>query len=200
MKIYGLTGGTGSGKSEVAAIFAIERIPVIDADSIGHGLIASGGAAEGAVTESFGKNILTNGTIDRRKLGDIVFNDAEALERLNDIVHPLLYEEVLRQAEELEKQGHSMALLDAAILADKGSKPEWLAGLIVVHSTRDTRCKRLVAQRDWTEQEAYSRIDAQTPTESKIPLADWIIENEGTLKDLRALAQGIAGELRYGRE
>ena len=94
MRIYGLTGGTGSGKTEVAERFLATGIPVVDADRIGHALIAPGGAAVDAVRNAFGDRILSCGRIDREKLGRIVFTDADARNRLNAIVHPAIRSEI----------------------------------------------------------------------------------------------------------
>ena len=117
MRIYGLAGGTGCGKSEVARVFADSGIPVIGADAIGHELIASGGGAVEAVTQAFGDGILTGGVIDRAKLGALVFADPDARERLNAIVHPLIAEEIDRRCGSLADAGHPFVVIDAALLA-----------------------------------------------------------------------------------
>ncbi len=195
MRIYGLTGGTGSGKSEVAKHFAKRGIPVIDADKVGHSLLEPGGAAVDAVIEAFGHGILTNGRIDRAKLGDIVFAEREARRRLNAVVHPLLTRAIAEQCAALARQGRKVAIIDAALLAEGGKRDAWLDGLIVVTCSPEIRRRRLVEACDITPERAQQRIAAQTPPETKVPLADWVIENEGALEELRACVDQVADEI-----
>ena len=195
MRIIGLTGGTGSGKSEVARRLAERGIPVLDADAIGHALIAPGGAAVEPVRARFGDAIFTCGTIDRKKLADLVFGDSEALAALNALVHPLIRAEILRRCTAYVAEGHGAVIVDAAILGEDGTRWEPLDGLILVLSPEGARIERLVASRGWSENDARRRIAAQIPQERKIPLADWVIDNSGTLDELRARADAIAKEL-----
>lgn len=200
MRIYGLTGGTGSGKSEAGRMFEERGIPVLDADAIGHELIEPGGAAVEPVLEAFGAGILTDGRIDREKLGARVFRDPEARQRLNAILHPAIRMEVANRSALLAQNGHEFALVDAALLAENGRKDPYLSGLIVVNCPEDTRVQRLVALRGIDENEARRRIVAQTPPEKKIPIADWVIENSGTIEALEAEVERVAKELaRHGR-
>ncbi len=200
MRIYGLTGGTGSGKTEVAERFLATGIPVVDADRIGHALIAPGGAAVDAVRNAFGDRILSCGRIDREKLGRIVFTDADARNRLNAIVHPAIRSEIHARCAALADEGHGLAVVDAALIAEDGQRELCLDGLIVVACARDIRLRRLMVQRGLTEEEANRRIDAQTPPEKKVPLADYVIENKGTLQELHARADALAKELSKGGE
>lgn len=197
MKIIGLTGGTGSGKTEVARCFSEKGIPVIDADGIGHKLIEPNGLAEQEVIRTFGKNIKSGNSIDRSKLGAIVFADPPALQELNSITRPLIIEEIKRQCGDLEKAGHGVVVTDAAILADN-TKECWLDSLIVVRASREQQCRRLVSDRGMTESEAYRRIDSQVPIEMKLQYADWTINNDGTVGDLRTKVQHIIEELNNG--
>lgn len=199
MKIYGLTGGTGSGKTVVAMCFAQEGIPVIDADLIGHKLIEPNGLAEKEVLEAFGKDIYSEGKIDRGKLGNIVFSNPEALQKLNKIVHPLLMKELRSKCEKLGVEGHEIVITDAAILADNGSKDKWINGLILVLASREKRCQRLIKERGLTKEDAYKRIDAQVAPELKTPLADWIIENDGSIEELERKTQTVIGEIVHGK-
>lgn len=197
MRIYGLTGGIASGKSEVAKRFEEMGIPVINADNIGHELIEPGGAAAEAVIEAFGKEITSHGRIDREKVGALVFASKAALDRLNSIVHPALKRIVAEKCRELAGAGHKLAVIDAALIAEDGKKEAWLDGLIVVISSRDIRLGRLVNLRGMTPDQANGRIDAQTPPETKAPIADWVVENNGTLAQLRARAEQVAKELLH---
>ena len=194
-RIYGLTGGAGSGKTEAARVIEECGIPVISADAIGHELIAPGGAAEEAVRAAFGESVLSGGVIDRSKLGARVFADVEARRRLNKIVHPLIARTIEERCRRLAKQGCRMAVIDAALLCEDGRKGTFLDGLIMVHCDRETRIQRLMRQRSWTREQAVERADAQTPPERKLPWADWVIDNTGTLDALRADARALAEEI-----
>lgn len=196
MKIYGLTGGIASGKSEAARRFRELAVPVIDADKIGHALIEPGGAAEAEVLAAFGGDILSDGRIDRAKLGQRVFADRAELEKLNAIVHPAIKAEVARRAAALAEEGHEFVVIDAALLGEGGKIAGYIDGLALVLAPVATRLERLVQQRGCTEAEAKRRIEAQTPPERKIPLADWIIQNDGTLDALRARVDDVARAMR----
>ncbi len=195
-RIIGLTGGTGSGKSEVAKVFLNHGIPVINADQIGHELLYPGGAAETAVMDAFGDSICTNGAIDRKKLGNLVFGDPRLLNQLNALVHPLIKREVVRRCAKCIEEGHDLIIIDAALLAEDRQKSNFLDGLIVVHCLREVRIRRLIEQRGLTREEAVKRVQAQTPPECKLPLADWVIENNGSLAELQSKTELIIEELR----
>ncbi len=196
MRVFGLTGGIGSGKSKASERFRELGFPVIDADRVGHEVIAPGGSAEAAVVEAFGPDILTEGRIDRKKLGSRVFSNHEELERLNAIVHPAIKEEIRRRLDDLAQRGHAVALIDAALLAEGGNIADDLDGLILMLADEETRIERLVRQRGLSREQALRRIAAQVPPETKIPLARWIIENNGTLDELRAKVDELANALR----
>jgi dephospho-CoA kinase len=195
MRIYGLTGGTGGGKSEAARRFASHGIPIIDADAIGHEVIAPGGAAEQAVAAAFGPAILTDGAIDRAKLGALVFRDDDARKKLNSIVHPAIGMAIAMRCAALAEE-NELVLIDAALIAENGKKEDYLNGLILVLCPDALRVQRLVANRNIDEAEARRRIAAQTPPERKLALADWVIDNSGGIEALHARVDEIAGELK----
>lgn len=195
MRIYGLTGGTGSGKSEAARRFAQAGIPVLDADAIGHELLESTGPVCDSVLHAFGDGILTDGQIDREKLGAIVFGDAGRRAVLNQIVHPAIRMEIGLRCARLAEEGKHLALIDAALLGENERLDPFLSGLVLVLSPVEMRIDRLVRHRGLTDAEARRRIDAQTPPERKIALARWVIENTGTLEMLHEEVDRIAGEL-----
>ena len=195
MRVYGLTGGMGCGKSEVARVFMERGIPVIEADRLGHEAIAPGGEAEQAVREAFGEGILTEGSIDRRKLGPLVFGDDKARARLNALVHPIIRKRIKERCQELRDQGHRAMVIDAALLAEDGGMPDCLNGLILVSASEETRIERLMASRGLSREEAAQRLAAQTPPERKRPLASHVIDNEDTLEALRARARETADHI-----
>jgi len=196
MRLIGLTGGIGSGKSEAARRFQENGIPTIDADRIAHALLEPGGAAVDAVRDAFGEDLIIEGRVDHARLAARVFGDSEALARLNAITHPLIGTEIAKRAAAFAEAGHGIVLIDAALLAEKGYRDEFLQGLILVLCPEDERLRRLVELRDITRDEALRRIQAQTPPENKAPLADWVIHNDGTLSHLHQQVDAIANALK----
>jgi len=195
MKVYGLTGGTGSGKSTAATRFADHGIAIVDADRLGHELIAPGGRAEAAVKAAFGKRAISCGKIDRSKLGQIVFSDSAALDTLNAIVHPMLAEEISARCIASATAGHRVCMVDAALLGEGAALEPWLDGLALVVASRAVRIGRLMAHRGLDEATAQARIAAQLDPEQKRVLARWIIENDGGLADLYARVDAVATEM-----
>jgi dephospho-CoA kinase len=198
MRVYGLTGGTGSGKSAAARRFATHGIGVIDADQVGHDVLAPGGAAEQAVRDAFGNDILTDGVIDRAKLGARVFADPDALRQLNSLTHPAIFGEIGRRCADLVQAGHRVVMIDAALLAEGGQRESFLDGLVLVLAPAETRSARLVTGRGLAPEQAARQIAAQQPPEDKRPLADWIIDNDGDLAHLHRQVDAIARELVDG--
>ena len=196
MRIYGLTGGTGSGKSEAARRFQEHGIPVIDADAAGHEAIAPGGAAERKVIAAFGEGILTNGEIDRAKLGAIVFADQTAREKLNAIVHPAIREGIGQRCAAFAREGHDLVVVDAALIGEGLARGMHLDGVILVMAPAHLRRKRLMEGRGLTRAEADRRMAAQVPPAKKLAMADWVIHNESDKDTLYARVDAIVQELR----
>ncbi len=197
MRIIGLTGGIGAGKSAASLRFIDAGIPVIDADRMGHEVMEPDGAAFEGVVDAFGQEILQDGRIDRVKLGAVVFNDAEALLRLNGLVHPAVQMEIGRRCAELMELEHRAALIEAALHGEDGTLRAPMETLILVKSPVETRIERLIHHRDMSREEALERIQAQTPPEQKVHLARWIIENDGPLSALHDQVDAIAKELLH---
>ena len=168
---------------------------MIDADAVGHALIAPGGTLESAVIETFGPGIATDGHVDRKKLGALVFNDSEKRRQLNALIHPAIRESVAARCIELGQLGNRVVLLDAALLAEHGTRDAHLNGLILVLASRELRLARLMQHRGMTESAAVLQIDAQTPPEKKSAAADWIIHNEGSIQELHRQVDTITEEL-----
>lgn len=195
MKVYALTGGIAAGKSEAAGRFETRGIPVIDADRVAHEIIAPGGAAEAAVIEAFGTSILSEGRIDREKLGALVFGHRARLDTLNRIVHPEVRAEIGRRLASLVEKGTPAAIIDAALHAENGQMPPGMEGLILVLSPEDLRIERMMQLRGITREDAERRIHSQRDPAEKSKLARWIIQNTGSIDDLRAQVDRIASEL-----
>jgi dephospho-CoA kinase len=179
--LIGLTGNIATGKSEVARMLGKLGACVIDADQVAHDVMRPGGPAYRAVVEAFGPQILAaDQTIDRGKLGAIVFRDPVALQRLEAAVHPATIVEVGRRIAQAPEQ----VVVEAIKLIESGMHRLYDA-LWVVTAPRSLQIARLVARRGLTEEEAALRVDAQPPQAEKAALADLVIVNDGDLYLLR---------------
>ncbi|MFD7664131.1 dephospho-CoA kinase [Streptomyces sp. NPDC059788] len=178
----GLTGGIGAGKSEVSRLLASYGAVIVDADKIAREVVEPGTPGLAAVTEEFGTDVLSaDGTLDRPKLGAIVFNDPEKLQALNAIVHPL----VGARSAELEAAAGPDAVVvhDVPLLTENGLAPLYDL-VIVVDATPDTQLDRLVRLRGMAEGEAKARMEAQATREQRLAIADLVIDNDGPLEAL----------------
>ncbi|MDK2903686.1 MAG: dephospho-CoA kinase [Clostridiales bacterium] len=185
MKIIGLTGGIGSGKSTVAGILADNGAYIIDADKVGHEVYYKGGAAWDAVVKAFGADILNeNGDIDRRKLAAIVFHDNEKLNMLNAIVHPLIAREVLRRINNARSKGVELVVVEAALLIESGwhkmADEVWL-----ITADREIRLHRIMQRDGISVEEACLRMQSQMPDDKRAEYADIIIVNNNGMEDLK---------------
>lgn len=199
-RILGLTGGTGAGKSLAAERFRQAGIPVLDADRIGHEVIAPGGAAYEEVRKSFPEAVAEDGSIDRRELGKRVFSDPSARLILNHIVHPAIRTVVYQEAENLYQQGFTVILVDAALLAEDGQLQDYLDGLILVMAPEELRIERLIKHCGLSREMALARVASQISPKEKLKLADYVINNAGTLEDLHGQVDAVAEDLRnYGQ-
>jgi len=191
----GLTGGIASGKSTVAEILVELGAILIDGDALAREVVARGTPGLAQVVAEFGTELLTPaGDLDRAALGRIVFADEAARRRLEGITHPLIFE---RYAE-LETAAPPGALVvhDIPLLAEAG--PERAAtfdAVIVVDVPTELQVERMVRDRGWTREEAESRIAAQASREDRLAIATYVIDNTGTLDDLRAQVEAVYAEL-----
>jgi dephospho-CoA kinase len=197
MVIIGLTGGIGSGKSTVAAMLAERGARVIDADRIGHEAYLPGTPGWDQIVAAFGRDVVAaDGTIDRAALGRRVFADREALETLNRIVHPLIAQEIQARLAAALQTGDAPVVIEAALLLDAGWRP-FVDVVWVVVTPHSALIERLQAQRGLAPADIEARIAAQTTDEQRRRLADVVIENGGSIEDLRrtvdALWAGVAG-------
>jgi dephospho-CoA kinase len=169
---------------------------VLDADSLAHKLIEPGQPAQSEVVAAFGLSIVgANGSIDRVKLGAIVFGDPEKLKRLNAIVHPRVREAILRQFDEWERSRiRDVVFVEAALLVEAGFTKD-LDGLVVAWSTPEQQLERLRA-RGLSEAEAKRRIAAQLPVAAKLQQATETIDCSGSLEETRSQVEALAVKLR----
>ncbi|MFE9818964.1 dephospho-CoA kinase [Streptomyces sp. NBC_00236] len=189
----GLTGGIGAGKSEVSRMLAGYGAVLIDADRIAREVVEPGTPGLDAVVGEFGTGILTpEGTLDRPKLGSIVFSDGERLAALNAIVHPL----VGARSAELERAAgpDSVVVHDVPLLTENSLAPLYDL-VIVVDAAPETQLDRLVRLRGMTEQEARARMAAQATREQRRAVADLVIDNDGPIEALEPQVREVWAEL-----
>ncbi|MBV1947288.1 dephospho-CoA kinase [Streptomyces sp. BV129] len=195
----GLTGGIGAGKSEVSRLLVEHGAVLIDADRIAREVVAPGTPGLAAVVEAFGPEILTgDGSLDRPRLGSVVFADPEKLALLNSIVHPL----VGARSRELESAASpgSVVLHDVPLLTENGLAPLYDL-VVVVDASPETQLDRLVRLRGMTEDDARARMAAQASREQRREIADVVIDNDVPLDALRKRVSEVWAELtRRARE
>ncbi|MGW7055221.1 dephospho-CoA kinase [Streptomyces sp. NPDC054887] len=189
----GLTGGIGAGKSEVSRLLVSYGAVLVDADKIAREVVEPGTPGLAAVVEAFGEDVLTaDGTLDRPKLGSIVFADASRLATLNAIVHPL----VGARSAELEGAAGADAVVihDVPLLTENGLAPLYDL-VVVVDASPPTQLDRLVRLRGMTEDEARARMAAQASREQRLAIADLVIDNDGPLEALEPQVRKVWAEL-----
>ncbi|WP_279095218.1 dephospho-CoA kinase [Lactobacillus taiwanensis] len=180
----GLTGGIASGKSTADDFFKKKNIPIIDSDLIAHKIMEVGQAGYQAVVDYFGSKILTdNQTINRRKLGEIVFNDQAKLKKLNSLTHPLVHQEIKRQMEQYRLNQEKLVVIDVPLLFESGFE-SLCDGVLVISISPELQLKRLMKRNNFTEKEALSRINNQMPLSEKEKRATYVVANTGTINDL----------------
>jgi dephospho-CoA kinase len=186
MKVIGLTGGIGSGKSTVAQFLEELGAVILDVDKVGHEALKPGTEVWERVVNEFGKGIVTvSGDIDRAKLGELVFNNPEALARLNRIMHPAMDNMIRAKLEEYQRQGVNVVVLEAPILLE-AERTSQVDEIWVAVAPETTVLKRLSERTSLSEQEAKARIRAQLSAEERIKHADVVIDTDCSLDELKA--------------
>ncbi len=185
MKIIGITGLIGSGKSTVAAILAELGAAVIDADEVAHSIYEPGTQGWKTLVEAFGTGIVTpGGKIDRPELARIVFTDASALSRLNLITHPLISAEISKRLANLRRRGTKVAVVEAALLIEAGWAPK-MDEIWVTTAPRQTLYRRLREKQGLSQPEARSRMRAQLPVIRQLRHASRAVNTDISLPRLR---------------
>jgi dephospho-CoA kinase len=186
MKIIGLTGGIGSGKSTVAGFLAGLGAAVIDLDKVGHEVIGRGGEAFKGVVNEFGEGILNAaGDVDRNKLGDIVFRDPRALSHLNRIVHPAIDKEIEKRIGEYRRRGLKAVVLEAAAILEAGRAAQ-ADEIWVTVAPETTVLKRLSERSGYSEGESRARLRSQISSGERVKHADVVIATDCTLGELES--------------
>ncbi|MEC2071708.1 dephospho-CoA kinase [Alkalihalophilus marmarensis] len=181
--LIGLTGGIASGKSTVSNWLSEHGYPIIDADKIARDVVEPGmGAYEGIVGQ-FGREILfEDGTINRKKLGSIIFKDVKKRSELNQIVHPAVRREMLAQKDRYEAEGHETIIFDIPLLFESNLF-HLVDRVMLVYVDKQTQLNRLLERDQAGSEDAKARIASQLPLEDKKSRADYIIDNSGSLEE-----------------
>lgn len=192
--IIGLTGGIVSGKSTVARMFKDLGAKIVDADKLGHKVILPQGAAWKRIIKIFGKDILQKDqTINREKLGKIVFANQNLLKKLNKITHPEIIKLIKKEislAKDNSKEEKKILIIDAALIYE--TKIDRLMDkIIVVYLDEEEQLKRLIKRNNLSEKEALQKIKSQIPLKEKIEIADYVIDNSNSLDKTREQVEKI---------
>lgn len=196
MRVFGLTGNFGSGKSTVAGMFRSAGIPVIDADQVAREVTAPGGPAYAEVVREFGDGILrADGAIDRHRLGEIVFADPERRSRLEALTHPAILQALRQALADLSRDGHPVALVEAALIHESGRKGLF-EEVISVRCDAETRLRRVTARDGISREQAEARISAQMDPADQARRSEHVIDNSRTLEETRRQVRRLADRLR----
>ncbi len=190
----GLTGGIGAGKSEVSRLLAAQGATVIDADAVARAVVEPGTPGLAEVAGAFGPGVLRpDGSLDRPRLGEIVFADPELRARLNAIVHPL----VGARMTELEQAAGSAGIVvhDVPLIAENGLAAGYDI-VVVVDAPRRVQADRLIRHRGMTREQATARIAAQATRKQRLAIASLVIDNSGSLSELDRQVGELWAELR----
>ncbi len=198
MKLIGLTGGAGSGKSTAADMFRELGAAVIDADEASHAVYAPQTPGFDAVVREFGPEYVRGGQVDRARLGELVFHDDDARRRLNAIVHPLVREWMAERTAEADRDGAEVVIHDVPLLFENGLEGLY-SDVVLVYAPERVQIKRLVEGRGISEDRARAIIAAQLPIDEKRGRAQRVIDNSGSREVTRAQVKRVWDELAPAR-
>ena len=197
MLIVGLTGGIASGKSTIADMFKKEGAYIIDIDMISRDVVKPGKPAWQDVVHIFGKEVLNEDqTLDRKKVGDIVFSDAEKRKKLEEIIHPKITAEKLMKVNEIEKKDNqAIVIIDIPLLIET-DKQDTVDKVVLVYTSPQGQIERLVKRDGLSLEDAHKRLTSQMSIENKKKYAHYIINNEEPLEEIQKKVKKIFRELK----
>ncbi|MEM7008718.1 MAG: dephospho-CoA kinase [Thermodesulfobacteriota bacterium] len=197
MKVLGLTGNIASGKSTVASMLEQLGAKVIDVDDIAKKIVEPGQQTWKQIVTTFGNQILNaDETINRKLLGDIIFNDELKRNKLNEITHPVIIKTARQKVEEYKSQNVRVVIIEAALIVEKGGLKDLIEKLIVVTSDKQDQIDRLSNRDGFSENDALSRINSQIPHKEKAKHADYLIDNSQTIEHTLAQVNKLWEEIR----
>lgn len=200
--IIGLTGSIASGKSTVSRMLADMGFPIVDADLIARLVVEPGTDTLKEIETVFGSQvILPEGALNRAKLGELIFNDPESRQQLNNIIHPAIRREMLRQRDAFLAEGHKNVILDIPLLFES-KLFNFADRILVVSVSEQNQLMRLMERNGLTEKEALARIGSQLPMSEKEAGADAVIFNNGTIEETKQQLMHILNEwnLEIGKD
>lgn len=184
-KVLGLTGGIATGKSTVTNIFKEFNFPVISADEVAREVVEPGTNGLAQIVETFGEQFLnSDGTLNRSKLGKLVFSDHDKLDKLNDLLQTVIHHEIGRQITKLKENHPALIVLEIPLLFEQHNE-EMVDYVMVVSTSDHDQLKRLKQRNGLSNEEASQRINSQMPLKDKINLADIVIDNSGSVEETR---------------
>jgi len=196
MFLVGLTGGVATGKSTVSNMLRELGIPVIDADAMARRIVEPGRKAWKAIRAEFGQCVFhDNGELNRAALRTIIFEDEEQRQKLNRITHPEIYKEMIWEAVKCAAAGHQYIVMDLPLLFEAGVMVAYMHKIIVVTCEEDLQLQRLMEQRHLSERDSKLMIGAQMNMDKKAAMAQFVIENSGSLQDTHEQVLRIHGNL-----
>ena len=192
----GLTGGIGSGKSSVSALFNEWGAYIFDADTVAKNILDTNDTAQSELIAEFGTDVLgANNKIDKAKLAKIAFQDEDHQQRLNIIIHPYVFTEIDSTFDKVLKGGrHEIFVVDAALIYESGAYTH-MDYVIVVTTHLKIRTERVMSRGGLTRDEFLQRLELQWPDEDKVHMADFVIHNNGTIDQLEVEAKKIYNRL-----
>ena len=195
LRVFGLTGGIGSGKSAVARRLRARGLPVVNADDLARVAVARGSEGLERVADYFGADVLTSaGDLDRARLGQIIFGDPEARRMLDAMIHPIVRQLAAQRFQELGERGEPLACYEVPLLYEGGLDRTYQP-VLVVNAPRALREQRIAARDGLDSAQIAARIRAQMPLEEKVQRADYVIDNAGTLRELEEAADAVLSNL-----
>ena len=196
MKVIGLTGNIACGKSLVASMLEELGAKVIDFDDIAKKIVEPSEPTWKEIVDTFGRDVLNpDDTINRKALGDVIFNDDQKRNILNDITHPKIMASARESVEKYRKENVEAVIIEAALIVEKGGLKDLIEKLIVVISDENSQVERLANRNGFSREEAISRINSQMPAIEKAQHADYIIDNSGTQEETQNQVNDLWAEL-----
>jgi dephospho-CoA kinase len=196
--VIGLTGGIASGVTLVAGMFRELGAVVIEADQVSREVVQPGTSTLRKIVEAFGPEVVApNGTLDRRRLGQIVFDDPSARVRLNALTHPAIRRLIWERIEHIRREDpEALVIVDIPLLLDTAGPETFdLDGVIVITATPELQISRIMKRDGLSREEAQRRLDAQRPVALKAAEADWVIDNTSTVAHTRSQVEALWKQL-----
>jgi dephospho-CoA kinase len=195
MRVVGLTGGIASGKSMVARMFVELGARLVDADLLARQVVEPGKPAWGAIADHFGEGVLNpDRTLNREKLGEIIFRDPDERQVLNAITHPRIGAEMLDLIQRFQREGAAVVLIDAALLLESPAT-NWIRPVVVVTAEEEVRAERIMERDGLSREQALARIRSQMREDERKTRADYVIDNSGALEELKRRVEEVWIEL-----